>query len=75
MAFKRTKIVATLTDKKCEPGFVRELFEAGMDVVRINSAHLDTEGALTMIRNIRTVSDRIAILFDTKGPENLLCFA
>jgi pyruvate kinase len=66
---KRTKIVATLSDKKCEPDFIRALFEAGMDVIRINSAHCDIEGALRIIRNAREVSDRIAILIDTKGPE------
>jgi len=66
---KRTKIVATISDKNCSPDFIRVLFEAGMDVIRINSAHLSLEGALKIINNTREVSDRIAILIDTKGPE------
>jgi pyruvate kinase len=66
---KRTKIVATISDKNCSPDFIRELFEAGMDVVRINSAHLTVEGAIQIIKNTREVSDQIAILLDTKGPE------
>ncbi len=66
---KRTKIVATISDKNCEPDFIRDLYESGMDVVRINSAHLEIEGALRIIRNVRKVSDKIAILIDTKGPE------
>jgi len=66
---KRTKIVATISDKNCDPGFIRQLYEAGMDVVRINSAHLDINGALKIIKNVREVSDKIAILIDTKGPE------
>lgn len=66
---KRTKIVATLSDKNCVPDFISQLFEAGMDVVRINSAHATLEAALIMIDNIRKVSDKIAILIDTKGPE------
>ncbi len=66
---KRTKIVATISDKNCEAGFIRDLYEAGMDVIRINSAHLDIDGALSIIKNTREVSDRIAILVDTKGPE------
>jgi pyruvate kinase len=66
---KRTKIVATISDKNCESGFIRQLYEAGMDVVRINSAHLDIAGALKIIKNVREVSDKIAILIDTKGPE------
>ena len=66
---KRTKIVATISDKNCEPDFISSLYEAGMDVVRINSAHVTVESALRMIANVRKVSDRIAILIDTKGPE------
>jgi pyruvate kinase len=66
---KRTKIVATISEKNCSPEFIKELFEAGMDIVRINSAHLSTDGALKIIMNIRKVSDKIAIIIDTKGPE------
>jgi pyruvate kinase len=66
---KRTKIVATISDRNCSQDFIRELFEEGMDVIRINSAHCSIEGALKIINNTRAVSDRIAILIDTKGPE------
>jgi pyruvate kinase len=69
MIKKRTKIVATISDKRCDPDFIGELYREGMDVIRINSAHLDIEGALRIIKNARTVSDKIAILLDTKGPE------
>ena len=69
MDAKRTKIVATISDKHCEPAFIKELYEAGMNVIRINSAHLDIEGALRIISNTREISDKIAILLDTKGPE------
>lgn len=66
---KRTKIVATISDKNCDVAFLRGLYEAGMDVVRINSAHLDPEGVMKIVTNVRGVSDKIAILLDTKGPE------
>lgn len=69
MDAKRTKIVATISDKHCEAAFIKELYDAGMNVIRINSAHLDLEGALKIIKNTREVSDKIAILLDTKGPE------
>ncbi len=69
MIAKRTKIVATISDKNCDPEFIKELYTSGMDVIRINSAHLDIEGALRIIKNTREVSDKIAILLDTKGPE------
>ncbi len=69
MITKRTKIVATISDRKCDFEFLKELYEAGMNVVRINSAHLTIEGALKIIDNVRKVSDTIGILIDTKGPE------
>ncbi|MCC8089271.1 MAG: pyruvate kinase [Rikenellaceae bacterium] len=67
--YKKTKIVATVSDMRCEVGFIKELYEAGMNVARINSAHVTTESATQVVKNIREVSDRIAILIDTKGPE------
>ncbi len=66
---KKTKIVATISDRKCDVEFIRELFNAGMNVVRLNTAHQTPEQAKKVIDNIRSVSSRIAILVDTKGPE------
>ena len=66
---KHTKIVATISDKRCEVEFIRQLYEAGMNVARLNTAHITTESALNMIKNVRAVSDSIGILVDTKGPE------
>lgn len=69
MTQKFTKIVATISDKRCEVDFIRQLYQEGMNVVRMNSAHLQREGFLRIINNVREVSHRIAILIDTKGPE------
>ena len=66
---KHTKIVATISDKRCEVDFLQQLFDEGMDVVRLNSAHLDDEGLMKIITNTRQVSNRIGLLLDTKGPE------
>jgi len=66
---KHTKIVATISDKRCDIDFIQALFEAGMNVVRMNSAHLSEEGFATIINNVRAVSPEIGILMDTKGPE------
>ncbi|MCD6331696.1 MAG: pyruvate kinase [Bacteroidales bacterium] len=66
---KHTKIVATISDQRCSEDFLRELHEAGMDVVRINTAHQDLEGSRKVVESVRKVSDKIAILVDTKGPE------
>ncbi|MDX9882718.1 MAG: pyruvate kinase [Prolixibacteraceae bacterium] len=66
---KHTKIVATISDKRCEPEFIKLLYDAGFNVARLNTAHITTESALRIIQNIRSVSDTIGILIDTKGPE------
>ena len=66
---KFTKIVATISDKRCDVDFISQLYEEGMNVVRMNSAHLNREGFLKIINNVRAVSNRIALLIDTKGPE------
>ena len=69
MMLKKTKIVASISDLRCDEDFIRELFEAGMNVVRMNTAHANREGFEKLIANVRKVSNRIAILMDTKGPE------
>lgn len=69
MMLKQTKIVASISDLRCEVEFIRSLFEAGMNVVRMNTAHGTREGMDQLISNVREVSNRIAILIDTKGPE------
>ncbi len=66
---KKTKIVATISDKNCSVAFLEGLYQAGMDVVRLNTAHQNLEEAMKVIRNVRAVSNRIPILVDTKGPE------
>ena len=66
---KQTKIVASISDLRCDVDFIRDLFNAGMNVVRMNTAHASREGFETLISNVREVSNRIGILMDTKGPE------
>ena len=55
---KKTKIICTIADNKCDEGFIRQLYENGMNVVRINSAHASLEGAQMIVDNVRKVSDR-----------------
>lgn len=66
---KKTKIVATLSDFRATEEYVRSLFEAGMDVVRINSAHATEEGAAKIVEVVHRVNPAIPIILDTKGPE------
>ncbi|MBN1111758.1 MAG: pyruvate kinase [Bacteroidales bacterium] len=66
---KKTKIVATISDKICTVEFLQTLFDAGMNVVRLNTAHQTPDEAIKVINIAREVSPEIAILVDTKGPE------
>ena len=69
MLKKSTKIITTISDRRCDVEFIRSLFMAGMNVVRMNSAHLGAEGMARIVENCRAVSPRIGIIIDTKGPE------
>ena len=66
---KKTKIVATISDLRCDVEFIRPLVEAGVNVVRMNTAHMTKEGITQVINNTRAVSPSVAVLLDTKGPE------
>lgn len=66
---KFTKIVATVSDKRCDIEFIRSLAEAGVNVVRMNSAHLEYDGFKKIVDNTRAASENLAIMMDTKGPE------
>ena len=66
---KFTKIVATISDKRCDVDFIRSLAEAGINVVRMNSAHLDYDGFKMIVENTRAADESLGIMMDTKGPE------
>lgn len=66
---KFTKIVATVSDRRCEPDFIKRLASAGVNVIRMNSAHLDRAGFERIVSNVRQAAPELAIMMDTKGPE------
>lgn len=66
---KFTKIVATISDKRCDVEFLRRLSDEGMNVVRMNSAHLSKEGFEKIVANTREANPALAVMMDTKGPE------
>jgi pyruvate kinase len=68
-----TKIVATLGPVTDSPETIRKLFEAGVDVFRLNLSHGTHEEHARRIRNIRQVSEEagayVGILLDLQGPK------
>ena len=66
---KKTKIVATVSDLKGDVEFIGELAKRGVNVIRLNTAHQTPEDTRKVIDNVRAVSEKLAVLVDTKGPE------
>jgi len=68
-----TKIICTVSDLNCSEGFITSLYRAGMNAVRLNTAHQSVTSTERIIHNIRRVSQDIAIILDTKGAEIRTC--
>lgn len=68
---RRVKIVATLGPASRERETLREMFEAGLDVVRINAAHGSPDERARLVEDARSVADEVGklvpILFDLRG--------
>ncbi len=71
--WRRTKIVATLGPSSSNRETIKELMNAGLNVVRLNMSHGTHEGhreAFELVRSTAKSMERnIAILFDLCGPK------
>ena len=66
---KKTKIIATISEKTATTESLSQLIDAGVNVIRLNSAHQNLDTAVEIVENIRKMSADTAILIDTKGAE------
>src|SRR5215469_14541445 len=70
---RKTKILATLGPASNTPEKMHQLFEAGVDVFRINMSHTDHDMLRKMVGDLRTLSEQvgrpIGILCDLQGPK------
>ena len=73
VAFKRTKIVATIGPATANVETLRELIRAGVNVVRLNFSHGSHDWHRSVIKDVREVSRQlgryVAILQDLPGPK------
>lgn len=67
--FRKSKIVGKIADNKSEIPFLESVFEAGVDVAWLNTAHQGVEDTKMVIERIRSVAPNVGIMIDTKGPE------
>ncbi|MEM3564433.1 MAG: pyruvate kinase [Candidatus Jordarchaeaceae archaeon] len=65
---KKTKIICTIGPASLNLKTIKKMYEAGMDVVRINTAHGDFNQYKEIINLTRSVGE-IPIIVDIKGPE------
>jgi pyruvate kinase len=70
---RATKIVATLGPSTDAEGVLRKLFEAGVDVFRLNASHGTHEDLARRIKDVRELADEFkshaSILLDLQGPK------
>jgi pyruvate kinase len=70
---RKTKILATLGPSSNTPEKMRQLFEAGVDVFRINMSHTNHDMLRKMVADLRALSEEvkrpIGILCDLQGPK------
>jgi len=73
MQIRRTKIIATLGPATDSLESLRALFEAGVDVLRINlshGTHAEHENLVALVRKVALESKKeVAILADLRGPK------
>jgi len=67
-----TKIIATVKDD-CSKERIIQLYNAGVDVIRINFTHATPESSKELLENIRKMNEKweiqLSTLLDTKGPD------
>ena len=66
---KRTKIVATLGPASSSIENIKALYEAGVNVFRLNFSHGTHQSHGEIIDRIRSLNLNVGIMLDTKGPE------
>lgn len=70
---RKTKIICTIGPVTDSYDKLKELYDAGMNVVRLNMSHGDHDSHLKVIKAIRTLNKKlphtVPILLDTQGPE------
>src|SRR5438552_1701332 len=70
---RRTKIVCTIGPASAKKSVLQRLFQAGMDVARLNFSHGTQEQHAQVITMLRSISERserpLAVLQDLCGPK------
>ena len=70
---KKTKIIATIGPASSDYETLKQIIEAGANVVRLNMSHGSHEEQMERVLKVRKINEElnqaVGILLDTKGPE------
>jgi len=70
---QKTKIICTIGPATESYEMLRKMYDAGMNIVRLNMSHGTHESHAKVIKHIKTLNKKVAfpipILLDTQGPE------
>lgn len=70
---RQTKIICTIGPATSTASALEQMYDAGMNVVRLNMTHSDHRAARRIIKAVKSLNRRlpypIPILVDTRGPE------
>lgn len=70
---RRTKIIATIGPASEQPDILKQLIEAGVNLVRINMSHGTSERHSAVIANVRKIASdlnlEVGVLVDLQGPK------
>jgi pyruvate kinase len=69
----KTKIICTIGPATESYDMLTQLYEAGMNIVRLNMSHGDHEWHANVIKRVKTLNQKakfpVPVLLDTQGPE------
>jgi pyruvate kinase len=66
---RRTRIVATIGPASDSDEKLKQLVEAGVDVLRLSFAHGDIPSCIERLRRMRAIAPDLAIMVDIPGPK------
>ena len=70
---QKTRIICTIGPATESYEMLRKMYDAGMNIVRLNMSHGDHDSHAKVIKHIKTLNKKVAfpipIILDTQGPE------
>jgi pyruvate kinase len=69
MKTKKTKIVCTIGPSSWDPEVIKQMIDNGMNCARVNGAFANPDELDKVANLVRSVSNKVSLMVDVKGPE------